>query len=113
MIVTCEWQFLLSDVSPNADLPGQAEEVMQQLLALEACHDGLTSSAVGLDLETMIVEISISAEARTYELAVAAAMSAIRSAIHAAGGATPDWPSSLPSPAVAPLYEPRGLQAVV
>jgi hypothetical protein len=113
MIVTCDWQFLLTDVNAGADLPHQAEAVMQELLALEACQEGLSSSGVGLDLETMIVEISISAEADTYEDAVATAMSAIRSAIHAAGGSTLGWPQAMPASLAAPYYEPRGLHAVV
>ena len=112
-MVTCEWNFQLTDVGDVQELPTHAEGLMKELLTLEECNEQLTDSAVGLDMETVTIQVAVTAECDTFEQAVAEAMSAIRTAIHANGGTTADWPQDLPTKDDAIEYEPRGMQALV
>lgn len=92
MIVTCEMHFIVTTHdADHASLAAHADEVMNQLLALEASDPAITDSAIGLDSNSMTAVISVAVEAVSLEQAVGVARSAIRTAIHAAGGATPDW----------------------
>ena len=74
---------------PDDNLDEHTDRVMEELLAIE--DDQLTDSAVGVDLGTGHVEIEVTARARTFEDALTVADGAMRTAIHAAGGATPNW----------------------
>lgn len=71
------------------DLDGHSDEVLRQLLALEA--DNLTDATVSVDLGAQTVEIEVLANADSFDEAVEVADGAIRAAIHAAGGSTPEW----------------------
>lgn len=89
MNINCTWRFTIvaDDV---AEVPAEVDRIMQHLLELE---DGqLHDAAIGLDLATMSVEISIAVHAESPDQGIVTAMSAIRAAVHAAGGSTPDWP---------------------
>lgn len=66
-----------------------SDEVMNELLALEA--DDLHDSDVSISLVKKEIEISVVAGADDYDEAMLKADSAIRAAIHAAGGHTPEW----------------------
>lgn len=113
MIVTCIWQFHLGQVEPEIEAPDLIESVFKELVAVEASELDLSNSAVTLDQDTMIVNLSITADQRTYEEAVTLAMSAIRWAIHAAGGSTPDWASDDHTHAISPQFDPKDMHATV
>jgi hypothetical protein len=52
---------------------------------------GVTDPFVGATLSSGEIEISLTVDAPSFEEAVAQALGVIRSAIHAAGGGTPNW----------------------
>ena len=112
MNITCTWEFSLISNGATSDIPGELDQVMTELLALEACTDGVADSAIGLDLATMTAEISVSVEADSPEAAIATAMGSIRTAIHAAGGSTAGWPSVSDVVGSGIVFEPRQLTAV-
>ncbi len=69
-----------------AHLEEHLDEVMSELLKLDV-HDPAVSAAASKGL----VEISVQVDAGTVEDAFVVGSSAIRTAIHAAGGSTPHW----------------------
>lgn len=82
-------EFTVRHIS-REQLEAQCGTVMEALLELEGTGCGITSSAVSLDLATFTVTIEVEATGEDFDEAVAVADSCIRSAIHKAGGATPD-----------------------
>lgn len=64
--------------------------LMTELLALERVGS-VADSAVSLDLDNRRVEIEVIGLGPSFDEAAETADAAIRSAIHAAGGATPGW----------------------
>ena len=112
MNTTCTWEFALIPSDDAADVPGDLDRVMVELLSLEACTEGLADSAIGLDLSTMTAEISVCVEADSPEAAIAVAMGSIRTAIHAAGGSTAGWPTVSDVVGTGIVFEPRQLTAV-
>lgn len=93
MLVHCTWTLHVLSGQEPAVIAAEVERVMDQLLDLEQTDPRLGDSGVGLALDTMTAEMTLSAEGTTLEDAVGLALSAMRTAIHAAGGFTPDWPS--------------------
>jgi tRNA threonylcarbamoyladenosine modification (KEOPS) complex Pcc1 subunit len=83
-----EWTAQVS----GPDLPTHSERVMEALLKEEASC-AIQDSAVSLNLADGLITLELVAEGADTSEAVAVAMSAIRAAIHAAGGSTPDWPT--------------------
>jgi hypothetical protein len=112
MNITCTWEFTLIPSGAVEVIPADLDRVMIELLALEACTEGLGDSAIGLDLEALSAEISVSVEAESPEVAISTAMNAIRTAIHAAGGSTAGWPLASEVVGVGTVFEPRQLTAV-
>jgi len=86
--ISAHREFVVSG-DPDDDVDGHTDRFMEELLALE--DDKLTDSAVGVDLGTGLVEIEVTARGETFEEALSIADAAIRTAIHAAGGMTPNW----------------------
>jgi hypothetical protein len=78
---------LLVQGSDPDRLEVQLDQVMEELIRL-----GVADPAIGGTLATGEVEISITVAAPTPEEAVPKAMSTLRTALHAAGIATPGWP---------------------
>ena len=109
MTVACRWQFLVTDAGDRDSLVAQVDGVMQALLDLEDVDSRLSDSGVSLDMGVMHVTIEICVSGDDYEECVSHALGAIRTAIHAAGGATPDWPATLGGSA---RFEPRDFVAV-
>jgi hypothetical protein len=68
------------------DIQGFFDRVMEEFLTLRVDDPG-----IGVDLQRREVSIGLVAQGEGFEDAVAAGMNAIRTAIHAAGGATPGW----------------------
>lgn len=83
------------NVTMVEDLESHLDKVMEAMLALE--NDCLVDSDMSATLTTGEVSISIVGrsseddESAAFVEAIALADSAIRSAIHAAGGHTPEW----------------------
>lgn len=71
------------------DLDAHADKVMEQLLALES--DSVRDADVSGSLTDATIQISVYAVGESFDDAADVADSTIRSAIHAAGGATPNW----------------------
>lgn len=91
MRVECTWRFVVSARTDEGTLEGEIDSVMDQLLLLEQADPRLSDAALALDLAQHHVEISLAIEAETVDEGVQQAMGAIRTAIHAAGGRTPEW----------------------
>lgn len=89
-------------VTGAADLDAHTDSVMEHLIALE--DDALTDSDVAVDFSKNVVDVAVIARAQTFDVALENADSAIRTAIHAAGGSTPDWKSPIE-------YTPTGFVA--
>jgi hypothetical protein len=88
-------QFSL-DLAPEIgrdELHAHGALVMDELLDLEQCNDDITDSAVGTDAAASMITIDL----LVLDVAEPAAvlqrgLDIVRTAIHAAGGATPGWP---------------------
>lgn len=106
--IDVQWCFTVSIVdlggAEEENLDGHIDRVMQQLLALEACDSRITDSAVGLNGVTGEVEIELSASGTSPADALSTAEASVRSAIHAAGGYTPDWEPGADEPDAFALY---------
>ncbi|MGH3834902.1 MAG: hypothetical protein ACRDSF_04235 [Pseudonocardiaceae bacterium] len=85
------WTFT---VGGEADLLEHADAVTEALLEQERCTpEVVMDSAVSADRSERVVEIEVSVQAASEHEAIAIGQAAIRSAIHAAGGSTEQWPS--------------------
>lgn len=69
----------------------QLGAVMDELVKLADGNCGISDPAISYDSERKLVTIEVVAENEDFDDAVLTANSCIRSAIHAAGGATPGW----------------------
>jgi hypothetical protein len=90
-------------VSGNSDLDAHTDLVMDALVELEECSDALEDADLSAVIAERTVTIAIVGSGATFDEAVAVADSAIRSAIHAAGGSTPVWE--------APVFDPTSSAA--
>ena len=73
----------------DQDVESHLDEVMDELLKVDA-----GDPSIDVDLDKRRVFLAIVVEAPNPLAAIDQSSSFIRSAIHAAGGATPDWPSA-------------------
>ena len=87
--------FTVTDMDPK-QLEVAADKLMEQLLALENAGCGIHSSAVSADLGASQLEVEVSIDADSKKIALSVAQSCIRAAIHATGGATPEWQQAPP-----------------
>jgi hypothetical protein len=83
-------------VEGASDLDAHTDAVMNELLALEG--PTLSDSDISAKLSEKVVEISITSADLDFDSAVDRGRSAIRTAIHAAGGRTPDWNNVIYAP---------------
>ena len=81
------------------------DDVIERLLELEVADSRLSDSDIDAVLTKGLLTINVLATDITLDAASALANSAIRSAIHAAGGATPDWDTFSGSADVTPTAE--------
>lgn len=109
MTVSCQWQFLVAQAEDRDALVTQVDGVMQALLDLEEVDQRLSDSGVSLDLGEMRVVIELDVAGDDYQECISHALNAMRTAIHAAGGATPDWPADASHRA---HFEPQDFVAV-
>jgi hypothetical protein len=90
-------------VSNVEDLDAQTDAVMDYLVDLE--DSTLNDSSMDVTFSQSLVTISVLARKETLEDALEHGSSAIRTAIHSAGGSTPDWISPEPSLSQTSKYE--------
>jgi hypothetical protein len=81
------------------DVHDHGQRVMEELLHLEDCNSDFTDSAVSTDAAANTIRIELLILHADPTTALKRALDLIRTAAHAAGGATPDWPtvSDLPN----------------
>lgn len=84
------WTFV---VEGSGDLFAWADAVTEALLAHERCTAEVLDSAVSADRGERTIEIEVTVRAGSEYEAITVGHAAVRSAIHAVGGSTPDWPS--------------------
>jgi hypothetical protein len=88
-------QFKL-DLAPGTgrdELHAHGELLMQQLLKLEECNTDFTDSTVSTDARANTLTVDLLVLDATEPAAILQrALDIARTAIHAAGGATPRWP---------------------
>ena len=82
---------LPSDSELASNLLDHFEAVLDQLAEIEAGDPTLTDSDLSVNLHEGRAELAISVAVDSLEEAVTVGSAAIRAAIHAAGGFTPDW----------------------
>ena len=107
MTISCEWEFSIAGLHSSELLQAKGDRVMSALLDLESADQRLADSAVSLDTETMTMTMTIGlvVAGNDYQETVDHALTSIRTAIHAAGGSTPDWD------AAGGALEPQGFRA--
>jgi hypothetical protein len=105
MTISCEWEFSMAGLHLSELLQAKGDRVMSALQDLESADLRLADSAVTLDTETMTMTIGLVVDGNDYQETVAHALTSIRTAIHAAGGSTPDWD------AAGGALEPQGFRA--
>jgi len=108
MSIAVTWQFIIIPDGVT-DVEAEAEAIMESLVDLEQVDLRLSSSAVGLDLAVMTLDVEVTVRGDDYQDCIQHALAAIRTAIHSAGGGTPGWPG--PSAGGA-SFEPRDFRAV-
>jgi hypothetical protein len=75
--------------SSDEDVESHLDQVMTELLELQA-----EDPSIDVALDERRVSLAVAVEASNPLEAIDRASSFIRAAIHAAGGATPDWPTA-------------------
>jgi hypothetical protein len=78
--------------APTAEEVGNAIETHLDAVMEELLHLGAEDTTIDLDLSRQVIEFAVQVSAVNPLGAAAQASGLLRSAIHAAGGATPDWP---------------------
>lgn len=87
------------------------ELVMQELLKLESCNTDFTDSTVTTDVRDRHVTIDLYIFASANLDAIQRALDLIRTAVHAAGGITPAWPTVPAGDAPQLEYQERNIHA--
>jgi hypothetical protein len=77
-------------VGPAIGLSDHLDQVMEELVTLEAIDP-----AIDATLGRGFVQITVEVEAPSPEAGAKEGLDLLRTAIHAAGGATPDWPNEV------------------
>ncbi len=86
-----EAAFTVEGSGSAAHLEAHCGVVMAELVKLVDSDCGIFDPSVSLDLTDNSVLIEVSGEGETFEEAAERVDSCIRTAIHAAGGFTPEW----------------------
>ncbi|WP_236567883.1 MULTISPECIES: hypothetical protein [unclassified Nocardiopsis] len=92
--IALQFELIMPPGSGTDDVHTHGERVTQELLKLEQCNGDFTDSTVSTDAArtTLTVELLLLDETDPSAV-LRRALDVIRTAAHAAGGATPDWPS--------------------
>lgn len=78
---------VVSDVGVEAECAA----IMDELVSLAATGCGISDPAVSLDAASNVMSVELTAVGESFDAAVELADSCARTAIHAAGVATPRW----------------------
>ena len=90
---------MIFEVSGDGDLDAQTDLVFEALLALEEEDQTLCDADLDVILSERLVTVRISVMGETLDVVLQTGGSAIRTAIHAAGGGTPGWTNPTPNDA--------------
>lgn len=86
---------LVAEVQPSSEQRGTAQdhfaEVADRLFEIEEADDRLSNADVSVNLSEGRVEIGVTVSTGSLAAASDVGRATIRSAIHGAGGFTPDW----------------------
>src|SRR5262245_14046365 len=87
-----QYEFIVEGdvVGPAEGLSDHLDEVMDQLVELDAIDP-----AIDAVLGRGFVRVTFTVEAPAPDIGTKAGLDLLRTAIHAAGGATPDWPNEI------------------
>ena len=89
------WEFHLDPPERDAErFHAEGERLMGELLTLEECNPDVVDPAVSTEFDRNVVLVELVVVAGDLPAALDKALSVVRTAIHAIGGATPDWPSA-------------------
>jgi hypothetical protein len=77
-------------LGPADGLSDHLDQLMEELVALDAIDP-----AIDATLGRSFVQLTVTVSAATPEIGTKEGLSLLRTAIHAAGGMTPDWPNEL------------------
>nr|GID86257.1 hypothetical protein Ade03nite_51810 [Actinoplanes derwentensis] len=94
---------------PTERLHAVGEQLMEALLDLEGCNDGLKDPATSSDSDLSEVTIDLLVAAASDTEAVGVALNLCRTAIHAIGASTPNWPSD-PASSADTDFRPKNVQ---
>jgi len=98
---------LSDEMLTSEQLHTQGERLMEALLDLEGCNPQMSTPATASDAKNGVVTVELLMEASEASEAVRLADAITRTAIHAIGGATPDWDALRTS---ATRFEPQNVQ---
>ncbi len=79
----------------RAESDGLLEDVLEPLMDALAPLDGISDADVGLDLGDGRLDVCMFVAATSNDEAVRLGIAAMRTAVHAAGGYTPEWERAL------------------
>lgn len=108
------WRFTVTATgASSADteriLDEHTDKLMDELLDLEECNTNMHDPSVGAELSTGTVDVLMLVDAPVDD-AVKISRDIIRTAIHAAGGWTPQWDDDRAVPMHTVEYEPQGAE---
>lgn len=89
------WEFHIDESVefPN-ELHDLGERVMQELLKLEDCNQGVHDSGTATDADRNVITIDLLVHGAGLEATLHKMLGVVRSALHGAGCATPEWPTA-------------------
>lgn len=89
------WDFYLDPPYDNPDdLHTLGESLMVELLKLEGCNEGVSDAGTATDAVRGVVSVELVVQGTGFEQTLQKTLDVVRTAIHAVGAATPDWPTA-------------------
>jgi len=89
--VEFELDLYVTNIVDETLVEDEVGRIMDALVDLSATDCGVSDPAISLNRATWVLTVELAATAQDFDAAAALADSSIRSAIHAAGGRTPNW----------------------
>lgn len=88
------WDFYLDPPYDNPeDLHKLGEQLMIELLKLEECNEGVSDAGTATDASRGVVTVELMVCGTGFATTLKKTLDVIRTAIHAVGGATTEWPT--------------------
>lgn len=89
------WEFYLDPpVDSTEEFHDIGERLMEELLKLEKCNDGVHDAAVSTEHDRGVVMVELLVLGDELVPTIQKALDVVRTAIHAVEGATPTWPTA-------------------